>query len=317
MEASLEQIAQSLRLADRIAILSHSSPDGDTLGCASALAMTLQGMGKQAKVVCSDPIPRRLSYLFDGVEQQEFEPAYVISVDVAEPKLLGPATEPYLHRLDACIDHHRSNSMAQYASLSYVDTGAGAACEIMYELVRLLAPITQPVADSLYTGLCTDTGCFRFSNTTSRTHRIAADLQELGCRAAQISRELFDTKSKGRLMAEQQVLQGMEFYFEDQVALIVIPQSLLRETGIDPSELDGLAALPRQIQGVEVGITLKERPDGGYKASLRSTEYVDVSEICQGLGGGGHVRAAGCSFDGGLEEFKRLLLDAVGPALKK
>ncbi|MGI5958504.1 MAG: DHH family phosphoesterase [Massiliimalia sp.] len=317
MDATLQQIADCLQKADRIVVLTHQSPDGDTLGSSSALVMALQSMGKQAKVACSDPIPDRFSYLFSGVTCQEFEPEFVVSIDVAEPHLLGETAEKYLDRLDICLDHHKSNTMGTHAKLSYVDEHAAAACEIAYELICLLpVTITPVIADSLFTGVCTDTGCFRFSNTTSKTHRIAADLQDFGCRAGEICRELFDTKTKARILAEQTVLQQMEFFFDDQVALIVISQDMMQRTGLDPSELDGLASLPRQVQGVEVGVTLKERPEGGYKVSLRSSTYVDVSEICMKLGGGGHMRAAGCSMDGSAEEVKARLLKEIGAALK-
>ena len=192
-----------------------------------------------------------------------------------------------------------------------------ATCEIMVALLKELpVRFTKQIADCLYTGLCTATGCFKFSNTTPRTHRLAAKMMEYGCDYERINRELFDTKTRGRIQVERAVLDSMEFYCGGQVALIVISQALLQSSGMDSSELDGVSAIPRQIEGVEVGVTMRERPEGGYKVSLRTCQAVDAAMVCAALGGGGHARAAGCAINRDLETAKQLLLEQIAPILE-
>ena len=315
MIASLPQIAQKLKEHQAIFILCHQNPDGDTLGSGFALSNALRQMGKQTKVLCSDEVPKKFAYLTEEYTEQDFEPDLVVSVDVADPQLLGKKLEAYKAGVDICIDHHKINKMT--AALSFIEETAAAACEIMVALLKELpVRFTKQIADCLYTGLCTDTGCFKFSNTTPRTHRLAAEMMEYGCDYERINRELFDTKTRGRIQVERAVLDSMEFYCGGQVALIVISQALLQSSGMDSSELDGVSAIPRQIEGVEVGVTMRERPEGGYKVSLRTCQSVDAAMVCAALGGGGHARAAGCAINRDLETAKQLLLEQIAPILE-
>jgi phosphoesterase RecJ-like protein len=315
VEVSLEAIGQKLREKQNILILTHQNPDGDTLGSGTALYYALKQMGKQACVLCSDPFPLKFGYLFEDYQPEEFHPDLVVSVDVADKKLLGKVSGCYADQIEIAIDHHISNRIN--APMLYVDPKAAATCEVIYELILTMGvKITKEMANCLYTGIITDTGCFKFSNTTPRTHKIAAELMELQCDFESINRKLFDTKSKGQIEVERAVLDSMEFYQENRVALVVVPQKLVQESGIDSADLDGIAAIPRQIEGVEVGITMKERPEGGYKVSVRTCRYADASAICGKLGGGGHVRAAGCAVNKPLEEAKKLILDAAAEAFE-
>ena len=315
MTQKVQEVADFLQTKNRILILSHHNPDGDTLGSGLALYYALRQLGKRAHLLCSDPFPQKFHYLFEGFEEDEFEPDCVVSVDVADPQLLGKRLSGYQERIDLCIDHHASNSMV--AGHLWVDSSAAATCEMIYRLVLALgAEVDRKIANCLYTGISTDTGCFRFSNTTAETHRIAAELFACGCAHEQINLELFDTKSKSRIVVEREVLETMEFYCGQRVALVVITQEMIRSSQIDPAELDGIAAIPRQIEGVEVGITMRERPEGGYKVSVRTCQLVDASAICGELGGGGHVRAAGCLINRPLDEAKKRLLDIVIPMIE-
>lgn len=310
---SLPEIAAILRQQDDVWIYSHQNPDGDTMGAAFALCLGLRQLGKRAVVVCHDPFPKKFGYFTEPM-QADFAPKFRVSVDVASPSLLGDY-EPDAALLDCFLDHHKTNTMK--APWGYVDGEAAAACEIMVELLELLGvTITPRLADCLYTGLATDTGCFKFSNTTPRTHRMAAALMEAGCRYEAINRELFDTKSRGRLAVERYVLETMEFHFDGKVAIAVIPQEVKRASGILPEELDGVSALPRQIEGVEVGVTMREREDGRYKISVRTATYVNAARICRAFGGGGHDRAAGAVLGADLAAAKRELLAVCGPMLE-
>lgn len=311
MKISLEDVAAILREKDHILILSHQYPDGDTLGSAGALCQILQKMGKSARMECSDPIPDKYGYMLSGVAHKDFTPELVVAVDVADEKLLGAKLgAQWGGNIDLCIDHHGSNQ--RYARQFYVDPSASATAEIIFELAALLGVACDcSIASCIYTGITTDTGCFRYSNTTAATHRIAARLMETGVNAADINRLMFETKSRSRIELERMVLDTLEYYYNDRCAIISITQNMMAKAGADDSDLEGLAPIPRKIEGVLVGITLREKEDGSYKASVRTGPSINASAICARLGGGGHPQASGCSIAAGLEETKKRLLEVV------
>lgn len=308
---SLNEAADFLRSSDYILILSHAYPDGDTLGCSTALCRGLQAIGKHAMIRCSDEIGPKYQYLFEGVQVEDFTPHVVVAVDIADTSLFGePLRGLYADKVDLCIDHHPSNSC--YAERCYIDPKAAATCEIIFDLLKLLVvPIDSAIATSLYTGITTDTGCFKYTNVTPRTYRIAADLVETGMDAPAINRKMFDTKSKAHMEMERRVVDTMEYFHGDRVAVVAITQQMIRETGATEDDLDGISSIPRQIEGVLVGVTVREKTDGGYKISLRAQQPVNASEICAKFGGGGHAGAAGCTFNTSLEEAKMQMVRAV------
>lgn len=292
---TVKETAGLLREWDGILVLSHASPDGDTLGSASALLRGLTRMGKRVGFACADPVPAKFNYLFEGIPLSEKPPEKIVSVDVADRALLGNNDGLYGGRIDLAIDHHGTH--VPFASSRWVDPTAAAAVELIYLLLLELGiRPDKATASCLYTGLTTDTGCFRYRSTTPRTHRIAAELMELGAEAADINRAMFETKSRQLVEAERRVLEEMRFYCENRCAVVQVPRSMLEETGVAESDLDGIASLPRQIEGVLCGVTLKEKEDGQIKASVRTNPPLDASVLCGRFGGGGHKAAAGCSF---------------------
>lgn len=313
MNLSINETAAFLREHNRYLIITHASPDGDTLGSGFGLWYALHSLGKQARVVCSDEIPQKFSYLLQNYKDEAFEPETIVAVDLAAEQLFGERLRPYADQVDLCIDHHPSNT--RYAKRLLLDPGSAATCEIMLDVVEAMeAALDQDIARCLYTGLSTDTGCFKYSNVSPRTHRSAARLMETGIDCAAINRLMFDTKTQNRLKLERMVLERIEYYFDGRLALIAVTQEMLRKSGVPESETEGIASLPRQIEGVDVGVMLKEKENGGYKVSLRTSESVNASEICSMLGGGGHMRAAGCFIPLPLEEAKQRLLEAVSAA---
>ena len=208
MFTDIHNCCMLLGTADDILILCHKSPDGDTVGAAYGLYHALTQLGRRAAVRCSDPLPEKFSYIHAGIEMPEFEPQLIIAVDVANPGLLGPALEQYADRVDLCIDHHVSNS--DYAKLTLLDDRAAAACEVMASVIRHLGvPVTKPMADALFTGCVTDTGCFRYSNTTANTLRTAAELMEAGADSARITNDLFETVSRKRMALENRIMDTL------------------------------------------------------------------------------------------------------------
>lgn len=304
------QAVSTLLKAENVLVLCHKNPDGDTIGSAAALCLALQGFGKTTAMLCADPIPARYDYLPLPMFANQFTPGYVVAVDVAGSQLFGDGAKPYCEHVDLCIDHHSANS--GYAGLLLLDDAAAATAEIIYELlVTMNTPLTQDIANALYTGLSTDTGCFKFGNTTARTHAIAAKLIEAGADITRLNYLLFECKSRSRLALEREALSTMEFYFEDTCAVICLSREQIASAGADVCDLEGLAALPRAIEGVDVGVTMRQQPGGSYKVSVRTGESVNAAEICKRLGGGGHKRAAGCEILGSLENAKGALLAEV------
>jgi len=311
---TIAPIIEKLLASDRILILTHQSPDGDTLGSAFALAAALRQKGKKARIECSDPFPAQYSFMFGDYREEEFSPDLIVAVDIATPNLLGKKLSIYAEKVDVCIDHHHSNP--RYAALSWVEGEAAATCELIFRLVcEMGCEIDTEIATSLYTGIATDTGCFKYQNTTAQTHRIAADLLEKGIDYAEINRKMFDTKSPARIAVEREVLRTMEYFFDKKCALIVIPRALLTEYGATESELEGLANIPRQIEGVTAGVTIRERENGIYKISVRTNGDMDASAVCAQLGGGGHRGAAGCTCNLPLAQTKEMIVAAVGKIL--
>ena len=301
---------------DNYLILTHKSPDGDTLGSAFALCGVLRDMGKKANIVNNENLPVRYNFLYEDYYVQDFEVETVIAVDIADTKLFGSRLQKYADKVDVCIDHHVSNT--HYAKETLLDPEASAAALVLYEFFRSqgIRP-SKLQAKCLYTGIATDTGCFKFENTTPKAHMAAADLMRYGFNFSKINRKMFDIKSKERLKVEQMMIAEMEYFFEDRCSVICLTTQMMNESGVEPAEFDGLAAIPLSVDGVIVGITIKQRHENVYKLSVRTTDEMDASEFCSRFGGGGHIRAAGCEIEGTLEEVKSRVLDAVRETLEE
>ncbi len=308
---TLEELAERIKKVSDVTILTHARPDGDTIGAGFGLCYYLRSVGVRANIKNSDGFPQKFGYLFEGYSDMDFEEKCVISVDVADKKLLGDELSGYADRIDLCIDHHISNRM--FAKESYVDGESCATCLILYKLLRIMgAKPSRLIADCLYTGIATDTGCFMYENTSPDAHRAAADLKEFGAKAAEINREMFQIKSKGRILAEQKVIGSMKFFGDSRIALITITNDIIDSYNVDRADLDGFAAIPLTVEGVEIGITLKQQADDPkkFKASVR-TVTADASAIAANFDGGGHVRAAGCTLSGTAEDAAEAIAKAA------
>lgn len=304
MRIEFSEAVNELKNADDILILCHRNPDGDTLGSGFALLRALKLMGKRVKLACDDKIPAKFSYLYDGIEDEDFEEKFIVSVDVAEKKLLGDSyCELYGERVDLALDHHGTSRL--FAKKTYCESESASACEIIFSVIKALSvKIDSGIADCIYTGMSTDTGCFRYSNVTPRTHRIAAELIEAGADHTRINVRMFETKSINNIMLEKLCLQTLEFYGDGKVAVITVTRDMLDSCSCDRSDLDAIKPITRQIEGVEIGITVKQEDNGKAGISVRTGEVYDASLICAHFGGGGHARAAGCEMKCTPEEAK-------------
>ena len=308
---------EQLKAMQDVCIMIHRSPDGDCIGGGYALYHILTDLGIRAKVVCADPIPAVYHEITAGIVFDDFEPAYLVSVDVADRKLFGEIPQQD-DEIALCIDHHISNT--HYAENLYWNPDASAACEVLFCLMQENGiPMTREIALCLYAGMATDTGCFRFSNAGADTFAAVSAIKRAypDLPYARLNRELFVLKSRGRMMLDARLMQTVQLTADGKIALIYLPYAWMTELAVGADETDGIANLPMEIIGVEIGISVKQQEDGSYRVSMRAGETADVSAIAQRFGGGGHVKASGCSFaEGEPEAVCAALLQTAADMLK-
>lgn len=304
-----------LRSCEDAVIVTHQNPDGDCIGAGFAMKDILAGLGIRSRVVCSDEFPKRFDFITSIGAGEDFEPKSFISVDVADKKLMGKYETVYGDKIQLCIDHHISNK--DYAEKTLLRGKATAACEVIYDLAQFMgADISTHCAMCLYTGIATDSGCFKYGCTTPRSHEIAAEMmRKYDINFSRINRYMFDVKSKGRMRLESRLGELMESFLGGKLNIVAVTQDMMKEMGVAMEELEGFAPLTIQLEESEVGILMREREDGVYKCSFRSANDVNVSEICQKIGGGGHAKAAGCTVSGNIADIKKQLVEIVEKAL--
>jgi phosphoesterase RecJ-like protein len=312
---SVEETAAWLKEAQDVWILVHQNPDGDALGSAFGLRQALIEMGRRAAVISPDPLPPQYDFLYpEGYTPEPFEPQTIVAVDLASPSLMGRYRD-LAPRVDLCIDHHASNT--GYAATTCLETEAAAAGEVVMRIIEAMGhPISPYVADALYLAIASDSGGFRYANTRPETLKLAARLMDLGARHTYINHRLFESKPRGLVAVEGRLMTEMRFFCNGLCAVVRLPRSLLDTHGLTDADADGLSAIPRNVEGVEVGITLRERPNEGVcRVSVR-TSRISAGDLCARFGGGGHRLAAGCTVKGSLEEVEARLVAAVDEALR-
>ena len=307
---TIQETAAMLQTMDRVLLLTHVRPDGDTIGSAAALCQALRDMGKTAYLLPNAGTTETYQPYAEGYwGAEDFEPDYVVSVDIAALSLLPENAKKYAGCIHLAIDHHPSNE--GFAPHLCVMPEMAACGEIIYEIVHLLTPVTKEIALPLYVAVSTDTGCFVYANTSAHTHRVAAALLETGIVVAGVNKALFRTKSRTRLAMEAWMAEWAEYYDNDRVVIMQIPRSLCldyRATEADVEELSSLAAL---VAGTDCGVTLRELEGGRVKISLRTGPRVNATAVCALLGGGGHAAAAGATISGSMKEAKQAVLQAI------
>lgn len=303
-ELTKEQVLQALSTPQPTLILFHVHPDGDAVGSAFALSLWLAEMGSPAYCVCADEIPERLAFLTKGLQQsvlpssvpEGFENARVITVDSASPMQLGSLYEVFGSRISLMIDHHERGT--RYADHWVVSTAATG--ELIYDLIAA-SGINAPArcGELLYAAITTDTGGFRYSNTTPQTHLRAAALLESGIDAAHLNHLLLETKSQKLLSAEHAAFERLHFYNEGRIAIVTFPYELKKSLALEDEHLGTLSDLARGVQGVEIAVSIRQpSAEPVFRVSTRTSVDFDVSAVCAVFGGGGHPRAAGATLCG-------------------
>lgn len=294
-----EKIISTLKdpVFDRVLVACHRSPDGDACASSHALAYALRAMGKQSAVFCPDPFGVEFSYMTEVDFGEPFIPEHFVTVDVAAPEMLCGAD--FVPRIDLVIDHHRKNTVCCDQKLVRPDY-ASCAQLVMEVILALGVKPDAYLAETLYTGIATDTGCFRYSNTDAKTFQAVAELFPYAEEGAfyRINKRLFETKSKKRIRLEAFAAESFCLTCDGKLAYLSVSLKKQEELGAQYEELDPLINVIRQVEGVEVALVAKEREAGLYKVSVRSEESFDASDYCSCFGGGGHRAAAGCTLAG-------------------
>ena len=305
---TIKEAARWLLERDHFLILTHRRPDGDAVGCAVALCLGLRAAGKDAWIWENPQFTPRYAQRLDGLTHQDLaDNAVLVAVDMASETLLPMGGDGFAGKTQLCLDHHPSNT--GYAADTLVQPECGGCGELIWDLLEELGvDITADMAEAVYIAISTDTGCFRFNNTTARTFRTAAKCVEHGAQIGPITRDFFEIKSKGRLQLEARIMENIEFYAEGKVAIVCLPQNWVEELGVTEDDLDSISGFPRTIDGVSVGVMIRNSEAGKAKMSVRTAPGYNASAYCAKLGGGGHAAAAGCSVPGTLEDGKSAIL---------
>lgn len=307
------ETARFLSERDRFAIVTHRRPDGDTLGCAALLCLGLRQLGKTAYVLCNPETTEKYLPLLAGLtkaapEQQDT----LVAVDVASGNMLGEQFSSLEGKILLRIDHH--GSATSFTDFELVDPDAAACGEVIYDVLREMGTtLDVPMATALYTAVSTDTGCFRYANTTANTLRVAADCVAAGADTFSMNQAYFETNSLGRLRLQGWLVENALFLQEGKVVICALPRSKELELGLTEDDLENISGFPRSIAGVKIAATLRQEPDGKIKMSVRAVPGCDAAAICQKFGGGGHKGAAGASMDMTMEE----AVEAVKAAMPK
>ncbi len=298
---SINKAAAFLKECDGYLIYTHASPDGDTLGSATALALILKAIGKSAFVFSVDGIPEKLKFLPTNglfIEKEPENPSdfTLISVDVAGPRMLGGAKNT---SFALSIDHHKVNTIDCEKLLVMDDR---IACgEIIFLLAdELSVEITKEIAVALYTAISSDSGGFRYDATKPETHRMAARLIETGIDFAEITRFLFESKTFAQVELIKTAYKNLEFV-NDKFAIVAIRPDEAEQCGVTESDFDCINSIPREIAGILASAVIRQKADG-IKVSMRSNADIDVAEIAKSQGGGGHYHAAGFTFSGSFDD---------------
>ena len=315
MKIALDEAAKIIGEAQTIILTAHIRPDGDAIGSTLGLMHYLREQGKDARVLIDDELPRIFNVL-PGIEMierpaegQRYTADLLIVCDV-ELKRTGAVIDAVDAVRVLNIDHHVTNDEA--AEYLYLNADYAATCEIMHDLILAMGgTFALDVATCLYTGMATDTGFFRFSNTTPHTMRAAADLVEVGVKPNIISVAM-EMKSYDEVMAQVRAIKSLEMFCDGKVAAVFIDEERAKEVTTTEGLLDKL----RVIEGTQVVFFMKWLEKDTYRISMRS-KGTNVSRIAQGFGGGGHIRAAGCTLHGSFDEAKKTILAAIGEELNR
>ena len=313
-----KEIALKLHNYSKILIFPHVNMDGDCLGSSAALCHVLRGFGKEAYVLADDVTPHNLDFLESGVVTRDYdvfdEYDLAVLVDCGSRSRIGERASVFDRaRERAVIDHHGVMENDAEFNFGIIESSSAATAEIVYLIASEMgAEFTLPIAECIFAAINTDTGSFQHSNTTARTHKIVSEIYGIpGFDGNRIVQLIYNRKSLGAIQLEGRVVSEMEACCGGKVVLSAVTQAHLAETGTLMNESDGILHKLMSIDGVEIGCILKEIDDMTARVSLRAKSYANVARVAQKYGGGGHMRAAGLTFEGTIGEAKAEIAKAL------
>ena len=305
------ETARLLAGYDRVAIVTHTRPDGDTLGSAAALCRGLRALGKTAHILENPELTPKYAFLVEGLTKPASEEGDIlVSVDVSSPGMLPRGFDPEKTPVALRIDHH--GSATSFTPRELVEPESAACGEIIWELLKLLG--VQPdklTAEALYTAVSTDTGCFRYANTTAHSFETAAACVAAGADIFPINQAMFETNSLGRLRVQGWLTEHALFLQEGRIAVCALPLEQERRMGLTEEDLDNISGFPRTIEGVLIAAMLRQDAEGTVKLSVRAVPGYDAAAICAVFGGGGHRGAAGAKLRMTMDEAVRAVCAAM------
>ena len=312
---NLNNLLNIIKDSTNILILPHIMSDGDTLGSSVALCLALKEWGKHTRILLDEEISSSFHFfippnLISNHLEHGFSPDLVIAVDCSDIERLG-SRKTFLSVCNSInIDHHRTNT--KFAHENYVDCEAAATGEIIYRIIEEMGiRLSKDMATALYVAISTDTGSFKYDNTTPKTHIMTAELLEHEIDLNLVTTELYQNKpiSKIRLMAY--ALNSLEFYYSGKLGILTITNKVIENIGAKNTDADGLIELVRDIEGTEVAILIREVDEGEFKVGFRSKFKIDVGAVAAKFGGGGHRKASGCTIFANAENTKQMIIDSM------
>ena len=309
------EVAQLLRQQNNIVILTHCGPDGDTLGSAALLCRALRAMGKWAWILENPDIREKYDYLVEGLTTKEaVDQQFLICVDVAEKHMLPEVHLPLAEKIALRIDHHSSS--VSFTENELVDSGAAACCEIIYDITKELGvELDEEMAIALYTAISTDTGCFRYANTTANTFLAAAACAEKTKALPELNQMLFETNTLGKLRLQGYLTENAVFARDGKVVICPLTLEAVEKLELNDEDMSGIAAFPRTIAGVHFAVLLRQQENDHIGISVRALPGYDAGLFCTNFGGGGHKGAGGGGFTGTMEEAIAAVIAALPDTL--
>jgi phosphoesterase RecJ-like protein len=316
-KADIDAVVKALLEQESLTVLGHCIPDGDCVGSVTAMVWALRNIGKEVNAIIEDGVPAMYRFLngtatISSVSNPPRINGCLVYLDCATPERVGDKLAQVLPRARPIIniDHHVSNK--GYGTVNLVDAQASSTCEIIFRLLKNMnVPITVDIATPLYCGIVMDTGSFQYSSTSPVTHRIAADLLELGIDQDLVRTHLFESKTMLEIALQKAALASLQFSAEGRIASMQLSYEVLRELGAIGQHFEGTINLARSIENVEAALLFREIEPGLVKVGFRSKQFLDVNRVAGEWGGGGHKRAAGATLHGELESVKRTVLSRV------
>lgn len=324
-ERQLDAAKQFIEQNDRFLVVSHVNPDGDAIGSTCAVGRLLERLNKSFVMMNEDPVPKKFVDLLWGTERirrpsegdipENERYDCVIAVDCADFRRIGRSSSHFADDVRLLnIDHHPTND--RYGTVSLVQPQAAATCEVLYDLFeRFDLSWDEPLATCVYTGILTDTGGFRYSNTSPKIMHVASELLGFGVDAHIMAEQLLERRTMQHIQLLKRALATLSFTDDHKVSWVAVRAKDIEETAASNDDLAGIVNYPRNIEGVEVGILFKEIAKQEIKVSMRSNGDIDVSAIAQSFNGGGHFRAAGATLEMPLDEAIALVIDKVSRAI--